>query len=226
MRPPDGSMGETGGMQHFLVHYGYLAIFLLAIAESACIPIPSEVTFAIAGALCSTDFVASFHETHVLNLAAVIVVGIVGSVIGSFVAYVVGRTGGRAFVDKWGKFVLLTHADLDRSEAWFQRRGALTVLLGRVIPVVRTFISFPAGMAEMNPGSFGVFTTIGVAAWVSVLSVLGYNFGGEYHKWTKGISWAGYLVVVVVVVVIAVFLWHRYQAVKAEQHGRHARRDS
>ena len=213
-------------IEHFLIQNGYVAIFFLAILESACIPIPSEVTFAIAGALCSTAFVSTFHETHVLNLGVVIVLGVVGSVIGSYIAYIVGRTGGRAFVDRWGKYVLLSHADLDKSESWFKKRGGLTVLLGRVIPVVRTFISFPAGMAEMNPASFGIFTTIGVTAWVSLLTVLGYNFGGQYQKWTKGISWAGYLIVIAVVVVIGVFIWHRYQAVKKETRGRHARRDS
>ncbi len=213
-------------IEHFLIQNGYVAIFFLAILESACIPIPSEVTFAIAGALCSTAFVSTFHETHVLNLGVVIVLGVVGSVIGSYIAYIVGRTGGRAFVDRWGKYVLLSHADLDKSESWFKKRGGLTVLLGRVIPVVRTFISFPAGMAEMNPASFGIFTTIGVTAWVSLLTVLGYNFGGQYQKWTKGISWAGYLIVIAVIMVIGVFIWHRYQAVKKETRGRHARRDS
>ena len=213
-------------MQHFLVQNGYWAIFMLAIFESACIPIPSEVTFAIAGALCSSAFVATFHETQVLNLGVVIALGVTGSVIGSYIAYFVGRTGGRAFVDRWGKYVLLGHADLDRSEAWFEKRGPLTVLLGRVIPVVRTFISFPAGMAEMNPVSFGIFTTIGVSVWVSLLTVLGYNFGGQYEKWTKGISWAGYAIVVAVIVVVGAFIWHRYQQVKGEQHGKHTRRDS
>lgn len=213
-------------IEHVLIQNGYVAIFFLAILESACIPIPSEVTFAIAGALCSTAFVSTFHETHVLNIGVVILLGVIGSVIGSSIAYVVGRTGGRAFVDRWGKYILLSHSDLDKSERWFNNRGGLTVLLGRVIPVVRTFISFPAGMAEMNVASFGIFTTIGVTAWVSLLTVLGYNFGSQYQKWTKGISWAGYLIVVAVVVVVGVVLWHRYQAVKKEIRSKHARGDS
>jgi len=210
-------------MQHFLVTYGYFGIFVLAVLESACIPIPSEVTFALAGALSSTAFATSANDP-VLNLGAVIIVGIVGSVLGSFIAYVVGRTGGRAVVDRWGKYLLVTHADLDRSEVWFKKRGPITVLVGRVVPVVRTFISLPAGMAEMEPLSFGIFTTIGVAIWVSLLSWLGYHFGGEYHKWTKGISWAGYVVALVVVVVVAGALYHRYRQMKKEHpRAKHAK---
>ena len=211
----------------YLINYAYLAVFVLTILESACIPIPSEITIGGAGALCSAAFVSQNASGHApLNLVVVILLAIAGSVIGSYLAYVVGRTGGRALIERYGKYILLTHADLDKSENWFKKRGGLTVLLGRVIPVVRTFISFPAGMAEMNPASFGIFTTIGVTAWVSLLTVLGYNFGGQYQKWTKGISWAGYLIVIAVIVVVGVFIWHRYQAVKKETRGKHARRDS
>jgi membrane protein DedA with SNARE-associated domain len=191
-------------MEHFLLTWGYLGIFVLTVLESACIPIPSEVTLALGGALCSSAFLSSTSSTDApLNLVAVILVAIAGSLVGSFIAYVVGRTGGRAIVDRWGKYVLLSHADLDKSEAWFKKRGPITVLIGRIVPVVRTFISFPAGMAEMEPISFGIFTTIGCAIWVTVLTLLGYHLGDQYHKWTKGISYAGYLVALAIVVVIA-----------------------
>ena len=200
----------------------YWAIFILTVLESACIPIPSEITLALAGALSSSAFAATSHDNP-LNLATVIIVAIVGSLVGSFIAYGVGRTGGRAIVDRWGKYILLTHADLDRSERWFDSRGPAAVGIGRVVPVVRTFISFPAGAAEMAPLRFGTFSTIGIAVWVTFLTVLGYNAGAEYHKYTKGISWIGYAVAAAVVVMIAVFLWHRYTQVKKEQAGRSGR---
>jgi membrane protein DedA with SNARE-associated domain len=146
----------------------------------------------------------------------VIVVGIVGSVVGSLIAYAVGRTGGRRFVDRYGKYVLLTHSDLDRVESWFGRRGEWMVLYGRVIPVVRTFISFPAGMAEMKPVRFTVLTTIGCAAWVSMLSVIGYEVGGQWQSVTKGFSYASYVVVAIAVVAIVAFVWHRLRAVRRE----------
>jgi len=226
-------VGETVVMHlpSYLINYAYLAVFVLTILESACIPIPSEITIGGAGALCSAAFVSQNASGHApLNLVVVILLAIAGSVIGSYLAYVVGRTGGRALIERYGKYILLTHADLDKSEAWFDKRGEPAVLIGRCVPVIRTFISLPAGIAEMKPGRFGIFSTIGIAIWVTFLAVLGYNLGDQFAKYAKGISYAGYLIAVVIVIVIAVFLWHRYQAVKKEQRGdgghgpRHAKR--
>jgi membrane protein DedA with SNARE-associated domain len=100
------------------------------------------------------------------------------------------------------------------------------VLIGRVIPLVRTFISFPAGMAEMQPGIFGIYTAIGVAIWVSLFSWLGYHFGGQYHKYTKGVSYAGYLVAAAVVALVAFGIWHRYRSLKhgGSPRNRHVKR--
>ena len=212
-------------MQHFIAHYGYIAVFIFTVLESACIPLPSEVTLSLGGALCSTAFATS-NNYRPLNLVLVIVIGIIGSIAGSYLAYLVGRTGGRSFVDRYGKYVLLSHADLDKSEAWFKRRGPVAVLIGRVIPLVRTFISFPAGMAEMQPGIFGIYTAIGVAIWVSLFSWLGYHFGGQYHKYTKGVSYAGYLVAAAVVALVAFGIWHRYRSLKhgGSPRNRHVKR--
>jgi membrane protein DedA with SNARE-associated domain len=202
-------------MEQFLEHWGYAAIFLLTVLESACIPIPSEVTLGLGGALCSTAF-RSGSSTH-LDLGLVILVGVAGSVIGSLIAYTVGRTGGRRFVDRYGKYVLLTHSDLDRVEAWFARRGEWMVLFGRVIPIIRTFISLPAGMAEMNPVRFAAMTAVGCAAWVSTLSVIGYELGGRWQSVTKGFGYVSYVVAAIAVIVIAAFVWHRLRAVRREQ---------
>ena len=200
----------------FLLHYGYAALFIFAILESACIPIPSELTFGLGGALCSTAFFAdgSNADAKHLQIWAVIMVGVLGSLI--------GRTLGRSVVEKYGKYILLSHADLDKSEAWFAKRGGVTVLVGRIVPVIRTFISLPAGIAEMNPLSFTVLTTIGVAVWVSVLTTIGYNAAATYQSTVKGFSYAGYLVAAAVFVALAVFYRHRYQAVKGHnsKHGK------
>jgi membrane protein DedA with SNARE-associated domain len=219
------SINETGQMQHLLITYGYVAIFLLTILESACFPIPSEVTLALGGALCAPAFAAQSGDQP-LNLLLVILIGVLGSLVGSYLTYVVGRTGGRAIVDKLGKYILLSHKDLDRSEAWFNKRGNVTVMVGRCVPFVRSIISLPAGIAEMEPVRFGIFSTIGITVWVSVLSLLGYEFYGQYEKWTKGISWAGYAIAAVVVVVVVIFLWHRYRAMKQDgtSPGRHTAR--
>lgn len=211
----------------FIANAGYVAIFILAMAESACIPIPSEMTFGLAGALCSSAAVhLGMAQGEHLSLALVIILGVLGSLVGSLIAYVVGRTAGRSIVDRWGKWILLTHDDLDKAEAWFEGKGHWSVLVGRVIPVVRTFISFPAGVAEMNVRTFTWMTTIGVTVWVGVLSIIGYEVGGQYEKYMKGFSWAGYLVAAVVVVLGAIALRHRIQQVKKANGGgpRHAKR--
>jgi membrane protein DedA with SNARE-associated domain len=212
-------------IETFMLHYGYIALFLFAVLESACIPIPSEVTFGLGGALCSTAFFSGgqHHDAKHLAIGAVIAVGIVGSLVGSLIAYGVGRTLGRSAIDKFGKYLLLSHADLDKSEAWFAKRGGVTVLVGRVVPVIRTFISLPAGIAEMNPVSFSVLTTLGVSVWVSVLTVIGYNAADAYQSTVKGFSYAGYLVIAGVVAVLAVFYVHRYKAVKGT-NAKHARK--
>ncbi len=213
-------------IETFMLHYGYYALFLFAVLESMCIPIPSEVTFGLGGALCSAAFFTSgqHQDAKHLSIAIVIAVGIIGSLVGSLIAYGVGRTLGRGVIDKYGKYLLLSHADLDKSEAWFEKRGGVTVLVGRVVPVIRTFISLPAGIAEMNPLSFSVLTTLGVSVWVSVLTVIGYNAAGAYESTVKGFSYAGYLVVVAVIAVLAVFYVHRYKAVKGH-NAKHARKN-
>lgn len=213
-------------MEHFISSWGYLAVFILTVAESACIPIPSEVTLGIGGALASGATLSGAVNHHPLNLALIIVIGALGSVVGSFIAYFVGRTGGRAFVDRFGKYLLLTHKDLDRAEAWFARRGDSAVMIGRVVPVVRTFISFPAGVAEMPLVPFGIFTAIGVTVWVGVLSGIGYALGGSYHSMVKAFGDASYVVAGLAVVAVVLVIVHRFRLVRAEQAERVGRGSS
>ena len=144
-------------MQSFVHHYGYFGLLVLSILSSACFPIPSEVAYGFAGALCTTAITGHAQFT----VWGVIVVGTVGSLIGAVIAYEVARSAGRTIVDRWGKWLLLTHQDLDASERWFEKYGSWSVLIGRVLPVVRSFISVPAGLAEMKRGRFIILTTIG-----------------------------------------------------------------
>ena len=199
-------------MQHFLETWGYLAVFILTVLESACIPIPSEVTLGLGGALASGAVIGG-AQGH-LHLGLVIIVGIAGSVCGSLLAYVVGRTGGRTMVDRFGKYVLLSHSDLDTAEAWFSRRGEWMVLYGRVLPFIRTFISLPAGMARMNLAKFTILTAIGVSLWVTLLTVIGYVLGNSWNKMIKLFGVAGYVIAVVLVVFVAVFMVRRYKGSK------------
>ena len=139
--------------------YGYLTILLLMTAESACIPVPSELTMPFGGAIAA-GAVAGVH----LSLPLVIVVGVAGNVIGSYLAWAAGRYGGEA----------ATHR-------WFDRYGGRAVFIGRLLPVVRTFISLPAGCARMRPGRFGVYTTAGCVPWVSGLAWAGYTAGANWQ---------------------------------------------
>ena len=208
-------------MQSFIQHYGYYALFFLSVLSSACIPIPSEVAYGFAGALCTASVTGHARFT----LWAVIVVATLGSLVGSIIAYEVGRSAGRTIVDRWGKWILLTHKDLDAGERWFAKYGAWSVLVSRVLPVVRSFISVPAGMAEMKRGPFAILTTIGCAAWAALLAGLGYAAGSSWNRVSKDFKVAEYPIVALIVLVLGFALWHRIRAVRAEQtpRGKHAR---
>ena len=199
-------------MQSFVQNYGYFALIVLSIVSSACIPIPSEVTFVVAGALCTAAVTGHVQ----FSLWAVILIGTVGSLIGSVVAYEVARSAGRTIVERWGKWILMTHKDLDGAERWFEKYGSATVLIGRVLPVVRSFISVPAGVAEMNRARFAVLTVIGSAIWVSLLSSLGYAAGSNWKHVSKDFHDAQGPILIVIVLLIAFALWHRIRSVRRQ----------
>lgn len=198
-------------MQSFLQNYGYAAIFVLAMLESMCVPVPSEVIFGFAGALCT----AAVATSHPLSLPVVIVIGVLGEVTGSIIAYVVGRTAGRSIVDRWGKYVLLSHRDLDSAERWFHKYGPYSIIVARIIPVVRSVVSLPAGAAEMNVPAFVGLTALGSAVWISLLASLGYTAGSSWKHVERYVHDAQYPVIAVVVVALVVGFVHRWRAVHA-----------
>jgi membrane protein DedA with SNARE-associated domain len=197
-------------MSSFIQHYGYLGLFVLSVLSSACIPIPSEVAYGFAGAACTTALTGHAQ----FSLWGVIVVGTIGSLVGAVIAYEVGRSAGRTIVDRWGKWLLLSHRDLDSAERWFEKYGDVSVLVGRVIPVVRSFISVPAGIAEMKRGRFALLTTIGSAVWVAVIAGLGYAAGKNWNHVSKDFHAAELPIIVVVVLLLAAGLWHRVRTVR------------
>jgi membrane protein DedA with SNARE-associated domain len=199
-------------IQTHLSSSGYPALFVLAFLGAMCIPIPSELTFGFAGALCSSAFLTGSNASdHQLQLWAVIVVGTVATVCGASVAYAAGRYGGRAFVDRYGKYVLLSHEDLDRAERLFSRWGDGLVAVGQMIPLLRAFVGFFAGVAKVRWVAFLVLTTIGAAAWVSLISTIGYEAAGSWHQVLKWFGAAGYVIAVGVVGVLAVAFVHRWR---------------
>lgn len=194
-------------MESFLSQAGLYAVFLFGFLEACCIPIPSEITFGFAGVLAG--------EGH-LNIVAVIIVGTVAELIGSFVSYTVGRIGERPLVDRFGRYLLITSADIDRAERFFAGRGAWVLPVGRALPVVRTFVSIVAGFMKIPPLLFGVLSLIGTAVWVTAISLVGYGVGSAWQSVAHGIAVAGYVIAAVVIVAVVAFIVYRLREVRRE----------
>lgn len=194
-------------MQQFIANFGYAAIALLMIAESACIPVPSEVTMLLAGAMAG----GAVAGTH-LNLGLVIVAGTLGNLVGSYLAWAVGRYAGRAAVLRWGRRLRISPAHLARADEWFARHGPVAVFAGRLLPVIRTFISLPAGVVTMAGVRFGIYTVLGCLPWTAALAATGYVVGARWRTIADGFRGPTYLIagaVVVAVLAVGVAAWRR-----------------
>jgi membrane protein DedA with SNARE-associated domain len=175
---------------------GYGVVFALMLLESACIPIPSEITMPVAGLLASQ---------HHLSLVPVIVVGVVANLTGSLVSYAVGRGEGRSLLLKYGRYILVKPHDIERADEWFARYGPPAVFFSRLLPVVRTFISLPAGVARMDVRKFSLLTVLGCIPWVTALTVAGYVLGANWQKvltYTRPLEYA-----VLAAIVVGAALW-------------------
>jgi membrane protein DedA with SNARE-associated domain len=176
---------------------GLLAIVVLMTLESALVPVPSELVMTLAG-----FFAAQGH----LSLVGAMVAGILGNVVGSVALWVIGRTGGRALIERYGRYVLLKPRDLDRAERWFARHGEPAVIVSRLLPVVRSVISLPAGVAEMPLGRFALYTLVGSVPFIAGLTLAGYYVGGSYETIVHAISDLGYLLGAAIAVAIVGFV--------------------
>ncbi len=152
---------------------GYGGIVLLMAIESACIPLPSEIIMPFSGYLVSTGE---------LNLWGVAIAGAVGCVLGSLVAYWVGMYGGRPFIEKYGRYILLSRHDLDIADRWFAKYGEVIVFVSRLLPAIRTFIAFPAGVSRMNLPRFVIYTFAGSLPWCLALAYVGQKLGEQWDK--------------------------------------------
>jgi membrane protein DedA with SNARE-associated domain len=152
---------------------GYPGIVLLMAIESACVPLPSEIIMPFAGYLALTGR---------FSLAGAATAGAIGCNLGSTLAYWAGRAGGRPFIDRWGRLVLLTPDDLAKAEAFFSRHGAATVFIGRLLPVIRTFIALPAGLARMPQVKFQAYTFAGSWLWCYALAWAGRFLGEQWNS--------------------------------------------
>lgn len=187
---------------------GYWGVAFLMGVESACIPLPSEVIMPFAGYLVSKGQ---------LSLIGVATAGAIGCNLGSIPAYLAGQYGGRAFILRWGKWVLIGPDELDKAERFFERFGSFSILIGRLLPVIRSFIAFPAGMARMNQVRFHIYTFIGSWPWCFALALVGDRLGAAWQNNPQLQAVMHKLDVVVIVAILlagALYVWHRVRSLR------------
>ncbi len=196
---------------------GYFGILLAMAIESCCIPLPSEIVMPLAGYFV---YKSLSTPTGHMNLIGVTVAGTIGCVIGSAIAYWVGASGGRELLLHYGKYILISKHDSDRADHLFAKYGSPVAFFSRLIPVVRTYISLPAGITRMNFGKFILYTFLGSLPWTLALAFLGYVFGGTFDTMlTKASTVFHGLDVVIIVLFVAAVGYYIYRHIK---HNREA----
>ena len=187
----------------FIDSWGYFAVAILMAMENACIPVPSELILGFAGYLVSAER---------MTFTGAMIAGMIGGMAGSIFAYVVGATGGRKFVDKYGKYFLIKKSHVDLAQNWFDKYGIRAVFFSRMLPVVRTFISLPAGFARVNFKAFLFYTFAGSLPWTALILFAGMKFG-EGWKYLLEIGHAASIIFVVVcaVIILAIYIMKRHK---------------
>lgn len=187
---------------------GYVGIAILMAIESACIPLPSEIIMPFAGYLVSTG-------RFDLYLAAT--AGAIGCNLGSIVAYEIGKRGGRPVAERWGRYLLIGPGELDAADRFFARWGSIAVLIGRLLPVIRSFIAFPAGVARMRLVPFHVYTFLGSWPWCFGLAWVGMKLGDKWDSDPRvkaAFHRADLLIGIVLIALVAFYIWHRVRGLK------------
>lgn len=190
---------------------GYSGIVLLMAIESACIPLPSEIIMPFSGYLVSTGQ---------LNIWLVGLAGAVGCVLGSLVAYWVGSKGGRPFIEKYGKYVLVSPHDLDLADRWFAKYGEIIIFVSRLLPAIRTFIAFPAGVARMNLKRFVIYTFAGSLLWCLALAYIGQKLGEKWNEDDTLKTWFhrfDFVIGIIGVLLAAWWIWRHVRHLRAEK---------
>ena len=185
---------------NFIDSFGYFAVAVLMAMENACIPIPSELILGFAGYLI-------FAER--MTFTGAMIAGMIGGMAGSIFAYAVGHKGGRKFVDKYGKYFLIKKSHVDLAQRWFDKYGIRAVFFSRMLPVVRTFISLPAGFARVNFKAFLFYTFAGSLPWTALILWLGILFGENWKKLLEIGHEASILVVIAILIVIGIYIYKR-----------------
>jgi membrane protein DedA with SNARE-associated domain len=195
----------SSGLIHFISALGFWGIFIGMIIESACIPLPSEVIMLYGGFMV-------YQGT--LSFFSVVAAGVLGNLVGSVIMYWIGSRYGRPVIERYGKYVLFNYEHLDKADRWFSKYGDWVTFFGRNLPVIRTFISLPAGIAKMPFGRFFIFTLIGSVPWNLALTFFGYKLGQHWEIAQHYLHPVTYLIAIVVVLLLIRYV---YRGLKERQ---------
>jgi len=196
-------------IRHVYQILGWPGVVLLMAIESACIPLPSEIIMPLSGWMLIADKGLGVEYVVLAGLC-----GAVGNVIGSVIAYWVGAWGGRPFLHRYGKYVLVSHHDIEVADRWFDRYGDQIVFLSRLLPAVRTFISFPAGIARMKMGKFLLYSFLGSFPWSVGLAYGGYLLGQNWERIREVMRPFDIPILVIFLALVAFFIWRRIRSIQ------------
>jgi len=187
---------------------GYTGVVLMMAAESACIPLPSEAIMPFAGYLVVTGR---------FGLNTVAIAGTLGCLLGSYVAYAVGASGGRAALERWGRYVLISHEELEAADRFFDRWGSSAIFIARLLPVIRTFIAFPAGVSRMRLLPFTIYTILGSYIWCLALAWAGMKLGQNWTAVGPFFRRFDNLIAIVIIAGVGWLVYHRIKSVMAHR---------
>jgi membrane protein DedA with SNARE-associated domain len=188
---------------------GYVGVMIAMSIESAMVPLPSELILPYAGFLVSDPRQLEPLTHGQWNFWIVVVVATIGNTIGSLIAYAIGAYGGRPFLERYGRYLLIRPHEIVAADAFFRRRGAATVFVGRLLPINRTFISFPAGIARMPLGTFVLYSTAGAFIWSCLLVYAGTVLGANWVQIRQTLQPFDLVIAVVVIIAVVMFVWWR-----------------
>ena len=189
----------TAAVSNFIATYGLAAVFVLMVFESCGVPFPSEVVMPTGGLLAATGHIQG-------GLVAVIVAGAAANLVGSLIAYILAARFGEPLLLGPGRYVGIRRHHLELADGWFRRWGLFAVFIGRVLPVIRTYISFPAGLARVDLARFSGLTFIGALPWCAALAIVGYTLGKNYDRISGPVEKGA--IVVALLVAVAVVVWY------------------
>ncbi len=203
------SISETAVNEtsHFVRDAGLPGIFALMAISSACIPLPSEIVMLFAGFAVADPGQSASH--HHLTMVGIVLAGLLGTIVGSWAAYAVGRGGRLELLERHGQVFHMGPKQIERADRWFSRYGEATVLFGRLVPLVRAFVSLPAGVARMPLARFTAYSLAGALPWVLGLALAGHALGGDWTSVRKGFEYVDYAILALAVVAVAYALVRR-----------------